>query len=383
MPPRQHVGDESEQSLGGDRRQAEHDDVGEAGVVREPDRVRVAGPGRIGRRVGRHRLDGEPVGLDHPLDLLGVRDVEVGQLHAGDGSGHEAAPGRLSAERSGRLGGLGRYRQRAPCTGSCCAPAGSPSTSSSSPRIVVMINLGFWQLRRLDERKAFNEQVSSRSRRTAAARSTTCSSPAPIRTTVEWRSASRRRARTSPDEQVVVVNRSQGGIAGDIVVTPLELDDGRMLLVERGFVPLGAGADVGPAAGTVEVDRTPASVRRSAAAVSSATGPTGDLTEVQRHRHRAARPAAPGARSPMYVELVDVRPGRARRRTPSRSPCPSSSEGPHLSYAVQWFIFAIAVAVGWVLAVRRSINDAAEAGSPPVGAAATTAAAAAPPSSSG
>jgi cytochrome oxidase assembly protein ShyY1 len=30
---------------------------------------------------------------------------------------------------------------------------------------------------------------------------------------------------------------------------------------------------------------------------------------------------------------------------------------PHLSYTIQWFIFSIAVAVGWVLAVRKSAND--------------------------
>jgi hypothetical protein len=34
---------------------------------------------------------------------------------------------------------------------------------------------------------------------------------------------------------------------------------------------------------------------------------------------------------------------------------PDLSEGSHRSYAVQWFIFALAVAVGWVLAVRKSI----------------------------
>ncbi len=44
---------------------------------------------------------------------------------------------------------------------------------------------------------------------------------------------------------------------------------------------------------------------------------------------------------------------------------PELSEGSHLSYAVQWFLFSCAVAVGWVLAVRHSIgtrkHDAARA----------------------
>ncbi|MFM7872328.1 MAG: SURF1 family cytochrome oxidase biogenesis protein [Actinomycetota bacterium] len=33
---------------------------------------------------------------------------------------------------------------------------------------------------------------------------------------------------------------------------------------------------------------------------------------------------------------------------------PELSDGPHLSYAIQWLIFAGAVIIGWVLAVRRS-----------------------------
>ena len=40
------------------------------------------------------------------------------------------------------------------------------------------------------------------------------------------------------------------GLAGDVVVTPMELADGRILLVERGFEPLGQGlATTAPARG--------------------------------------------------------------------------------------------------------------------------------------
>ena len=55
-----------------------------------------------------------------------------------------------------------------------------------------------------------------------------------------------------PDEELVVVNRSQQGMAGEVVVTPLALDDGRVLLVARGFVPLGEQPTPAPV-GTVEV----------------------------------------------------------------------------------------------------------------------------------
>ena len=55
---------------------------------------------------------------------------------------------------------------------------------------------------------------------------------------------------------------------------------------------------------------------------------------------------------PMYVLLEVSAPADSDLLAPVVSP--DLSEGPHLSYAVQWLIFAVAVVVGWVLAVQRS-----------------------------
>ena len=40
-------------------------------------------------------------------------------------------------------------------------------------------------------------------------------------------------------------------------------------------------------------------------------------------------------------------------------PYPTLDDGPHLSYAIQWFAFTICVAVGWVLAIRKSAREKA------------------------
>ena len=106
------------------------------------------------------------------------------------------------------------------------------------------------QLRRLDERKAFNDEV----------RAAIEMPPEPIgdlvtlsrmSTGIEWRSIEVT-GTYQPDVQFVVVNRSHGGVAGDLVVTPMLLEDGRTLLVQRGFVPLGQTAAPAPA-GEVEI----------------------------------------------------------------------------------------------------------------------------------
>jgi cytochrome oxidase assembly protein ShyY1 len=54
----------------------------------------------------------------------------------------------------------------------------------------------------------------------------------------------------------------------------------------------------------------------------------------------------------MYIDAFASDP----RDSPALDPVaqPDLGEGPHLAYAVQWFIFSVCAAVGWVLAVRHS-----------------------------
>jgi len=217
--------------------------------------------------------------------------------------------------------------------------------------IVLMINLGFWQLRRLDERQRFNEQVA-----------TSIASPPALLddvldvgidpATVEWRQV-RAAGTYLPDETIAIVNRSQGGMAGDLVVTPLQLDDGRILLVERGFLPLASTVDA-PPAGTVEITgRLRPSQERRRGGLSDRSD--GDLREAQRVDLDRLAAQLPAPLVPMYVELVESAPPEAGRALAPIT-LPELTEGSHLSYAGQWFIFSIAVGVGWVLAVRRSAS---------------------------
>ena len=218
--------------------------------------------------------------------------------------------------------------------------------------VVAMINLGFWQLRRLEERRDFNARVESRIDEPAMPIADVTEGEVDE---LEWRSVAAT-GEYLPAEQLLVVNRSQLGAAGDIVVTPLRLTDGRILLVERGFVPLGADpTDVAAApTGTVDVvgRLRPPEVRRRGQLSDPATG---DLSEAQRLDTERLAPQLPGPVVPAYVELISSEPAEAGP-FPHTLEEPELSEGPHLSYAGQWFLFAAAVVVGWVLAVRHSVN---------------------------
>ena len=220
--------------------------------------------------------------------------------------------------------------------------------------IVVMVNLGFWQLRRLDERRAFNDAVAARIDRPATDLDELVPSGAEVGddelAAVEWRPIEAS-GRYLPDEELRVVNRSQGGRAGDNVVTPLVLDDGRIVLVARGFVPLDAEPDPAPSGDvTIQGRLRRSEVRRTGGLSDPGEG---DLDVAQRIDIPRLAAQLPGDVVPMYVELTRSDPSPAGS-LPEPIAEPSLGEGPHLSYAVQWFLFAGLAAVGWFLAVRRS-----------------------------
>lgn len=216
--------------------------------------------------------------------------------------------------------------------------------------IIAMVNFGFWQLRRLDERRDFNATVEARYD----------APPLPIDElltsgadpdAIEWRPVTAS-GTYLPEFEFLVVNRSQHGAAGRNVVVPLELDDGRILLVNRGFVPLAVDDVPDVPAGNVSVSgRLRQSQERRLGQLSDPAD--GVLTEVQRIDIDRLAEQLPAAVLPMYVDLLESNPAEVESVPEPVAP-PDLGERNHLSYAVQWFIFAIAVAVGWFLAVRRS-----------------------------
>jgi cytochrome oxidase assembly protein ShyY1 len=218
--------------------------------------------------------------------------------------------------------------------------------------IIAMINLGFWQLRRLDERKQFNSDVSSRIDQPVAPLDDVLTADTDP-DSVEWRPVEAT-GTYLPDEELVVVNRSQGGAAGELVVTPLVLGDGRILLVDRGFVPQATDSAPAPGGEVEIVGRLRPSEQRRRGQLSDPA--EGDLTEVHRVDIDRLEPQLPGSVVPMYVDLVSSSPAETGPY-PVPAELPELSEGPHLSYAIQWFIFSVCVVIGWVLAVRHSIRS--------------------------
>lgn len=217
--------------------------------------------------------------------------------------------------------------------------------------IVVFINMGFWQLRRLDERRAFNAKVSSRANPPPAAL------PDPATAGAEADSLDWLLVEVTgtylPDDEVILQARSLDGVSGHNVLTPL-LVDGQAVIVDRGWVPIDAkdppvvGAE--PVSGTVTVIGVlrKAEVRGSFGPTDPATG---RLTRISRVDVVRLQQQMAVDLYPMWIQLTAQDP---EVTAPIPQPLPTLNEGPHLGYAVQWFLFTAVVIVGYPILLWRT-----------------------------
>lgn len=228
---------------------------------------------------------------------------------------------------------------------------------------VACISLGFWQLDRLAQRKLDNQV---RSARYAAG-------PTPLHValtgtgddvdSLEYRRVTAMGEYRS-DEEFLVRSQVRQGQAGFDVVTPLETDDG-VILVDRGWVPL-------------EFDTVPV----------VAAPPPGGITTVEGMVRLSATRGALGANDdtgdmPKVVSRVDVGllgryvegnvvpfylvvlgPTESTALPVPADPPDFADEGPHLNYAIQWFSFAAIGAIGYGLLIRRAMRRGSTGGEP-------------------
>lgn len=219
--------------------------------------------------------------------------------------------------------------------------------------VLGMVSLSFWQWDRLAVRKDFNSDVRARSEAPLVDLTSLDMSDASIgddTNELEWRAVVATGTYLA-DEQVLVVNRSQDGRAGTNVVTPLRLSDGRIIAVTRGFIGLDQTAPEPPSGDVTVAGILRESEKRRAG---QPTEPTGDVDELFRLDLDRLAPQIEGELLPVSLAMNSSRPADDPILRPIAPP--ALSEGSHLSYAIQWLIFATCVVIGWVLAVRRSIT---------------------------
>ncbi|MFV0374888.1 SURF1 family protein [Microbacterium sp.] len=143
------------------------------------------------------------------------------------------------------------------------------------------------------------------------------------------------------DQQTLVRNRPHGGTSAFEVLVPLRTEDGRIVVVDRGWVPPGReqpepDAVPAPPTGIVSVEvrlRPSEPLPRSGRSAPPGQVPTLNVPTV------AAAIGEENVVAGAYGLMVSEDPSPAER--PNALEEPSDDPGPHLSYAIQWILFAI------------------------------------------
>lgn len=221
--------------------------------------------------------------------------------------------------------------------------------------VVALVALGVWQLDRHDQRAARNATVQARSELPAVALPDALADaeePDDLRFRTVTASG------TYGDGNLLVDNRSLNGLPGAWVLSPLALDDGTTLVVNRGFqFAESGGIDPPPApAGVVAIEGTvaPWEVDGCGVRTDDAGAPVGMACL----RRATAEEVFGNDVLPVVVQRQVSDPAEADVLTPV--PRPELDDGPHRSYAVQWFAFGAIAAIVYPLILRRVARGAGE-----------------------
>jgi surfeit locus 1 family protein len=233
---------------------------------------------------------------------------------------------------------------------------------------ITCVVLGQWQFDRLGEVRAINDRLAERLAMAPVELSEVTDEGAAV-DDAAWEF--RRVEATGtfrPEEEVLQRNRDHQGQAGFHVLTPLELQDGAVVLVRRGWVPNDRSeppvADAAPPGGDVEV--TGYLERPVSQPGFGAQDPAeGELARVFHPDTARLDRQVTGELFPMVLTVESTAPA-----TPGDLPLPIGEpqldEGNHLSYALQWYSFALLALVTygawWWTRFRRQ-----RTGTPPPG----------------
>lgn len=169
-------------------------------------------------------------------------------------------------------------------------------------------------------------------------------------------------------ETYLARNRPGPEGVGSQLIQPLRLDDGSLFIVDRGWVPITASKNLEaaslpkPTEGRVSVE---ARLRASEPSIAgrSASGntiPSIDLLlleEMLSDDLRSSDNDTTRMYTGAYGQLISETPPAEHGML---APRPERDEGPHLSYALQWYVFIIIVFAGMVYGARqewRSLNE--------------------------
>jgi cytochrome oxidase assembly protein ShyY1 len=222
--------------------------------------------------------------------------------------------------------------------------------------------LSWWQFSRRAETAEANALITANASASAVPLRELLPSRTAYRATQQWRTVEVTGSYLTRDQLLVRNRVNPDGNPGFEVLTPFRTTDGTVFVLDRGWVSIGTQQDrpdsVPPApSGTVTVL---ARLQGNEGPLAGRTAPSGEIPSIdlQRVAERVGLPTYTGA----YGQVRSESPAAAA--SPERiEPQPADTgvdEGTHLSYGIQWILFALLGfgALGW--SIRRDLLDAGD-----------------------
>ncbi|MFM7173409.1 MAG: SURF1 family protein [Caldilinea sp.] len=228
--------------------------------------------------------------------------------------------------------------------------------------MALFVRLGFWQLDRLEQKRAYNTTLSTRWHQEPFNLSQE-SLPAALES-LEYRRVT---ATGTFDyaHQIVLKSQVYRDAVGIVLVTPFVLAENRAVLVARGWVPLDRSAPQfwpeleepagAPLLGLLRPSQSRPGAESPGAdslgADSLGAEPSTPQAEWYRIDISAIQQQMPYQLEPVWLQQLPE-PARPTDRLPIREEPTALDSSTHLGYAVQWFSFAVITGFGYVMLVR-------------------------------
>jgi cytochrome oxidase assembly protein ShyY1 len=220
--------------------------------------------------------------------------------------------------------------------------------------VAGFIALGQWQLERRDERRAYNNLITTNLAAPIAPAESLLRTDELPGDAVRWRQV-RFTGAYDRSNETVIRGRYFDGQYGYEVITPLIPQKGPALLVNRGWVPAGKSATTPPNVPPAPLGEVSVIGRIRSGDSADRPAPSGAIIglPVRAANRIDAQVLASELPYPAFVGYVEL---TTQNPTASSMPrlikAPELASGPHLAYAVQWFFFALLAIFGAILVIR-------------------------------
>jgi cytochrome oxidase assembly protein ShyY1 len=217
----------------------------------------------------------------------------------------------------------------------------------------LFVRLGFWQWHKYHARADQNTAIVAGQK----------AAPVPIQTLLPQGSAAggtaafRRVTITGEYDgahDLALYGRTLNGQPGNEVITPLVLPDGRVIIINRGWIPFQGGEPdltaSSPPPGSVHITGVLEPSETSGTPLPAGKLPQITFIDLGELSSWLGQPVVP-----YWVHLQGQIPPQAS--FPKMVPLPPPDGGPYLGYALQWWCFAFVAFAGYPFLLHREARD--------------------------